>query len=148
MRCVCCGSKMEKFKYLHYEELEDYLLREFQERDSQQYEDWLRSLDKDDVVLTLFQREDGREMKKHYYCRVVEKKTKTGIKLRGLSRVFKFTSGEIVYRNEIITTTYRICPINQAADKVIRDYCGSVEEALFDIDRLNGLLTSTLLQKI
>lgn len=29
MRCANCGSKMKKFKYLRYEELESYLAREF-----------------------------------------------------------------------------------------------------------------------
>lgn len=38
MRCANCGSKMKKFKYLRYEELEGYLAREFQKEKHQPYE--------------------------------------------------------------------------------------------------------------
>jgi len=143
MDCINCGGKMTKLKYLHYEELEDYLLHEHKSGNIEQYEKWLTSLKENDAVLTLFQREDFFEIKKKYYLRVVEKKTKSGIKLRGLSRLFKYESGEITYGKEgkfSPVTTYKIYPIDERIDNIIRDYCKNREQ--FDIDKLNRLITN------
>ena len=56
MECNCCGEKMEKLKYLKLDELSDYLVKPFVENTIGDYSEWLRSLNENDVVLTLFDR--------------------------------------------------------------------------------------------
>lgn len=56
MDCNCCGGKMVKLKYLKLDELSDYLVKPFVENTIEDYSEWLRSLDENDVVLTLFER--------------------------------------------------------------------------------------------
>lgn len=147
MECRKCGGKMTKLKYLLYEELESYLLSEYKPGNIEQYDAWLRSLNENDVVLTLFLREDYSGVKEKYYLRVVEKKTKNGIKLKKLSRTFEYATGEIVYTYGeegrcSSKTTYRICPVDEKTDSIIRDYCKNKEQ--FDIDKLNKMITNAL----
>lgn len=142
-RCIKCGGKMVKMKYLFFDEIAPYLLNENMPGAIGKYEEWLRDLKENDLVLTLFRREDPfTGIKEKYYLRVVEKKTKNGIKLKGLTRIFDYEKGEILYRskdNFSPTTIYKIIPINEKADKIIREY--SKDKELFDIDELNKIIT-------
>lgn len=146
LECSNCDGKMVKWKYLHYEELENYLLNENKmSADMRPYEEWLRTLQENDVVLTLFKREDYSGIKEKYYIRVVERTTKNGIKLRHLTKIFRYGAGEIAYRkgNPFPSTTiYKIVPIDKQVDKIIRKYCKDEEE--FDIDKINKIITRTL----
>ena len=60
MDCKCCGGKMVKAKYLHFEELEGYLEEEYTFRHIEDYGEWLKSLNENDLVLTLFKRQEYR----------------------------------------------------------------------------------------
>ena len=146
MKCSNCGGKMVKWKYLHYEELEAYLLSELKwSGNIVNYEEWLRALKQNDLVLTLFRRENFSGIKEKYCLRVVEQTTKAGIKLRHLTRIFRYEVGEIEYgKNDKINliTTYKIVSINEQVDKIIRDYCKDKEQ--FDIDKLNKIVTKAL----
>lgn len=147
MDCSCCGGKLTKLKYLHYDELEAYLMREYVPGDIEKYEDWLMALNENDLILTLFRREDYSGVKEKYYLRLVEKKTKNGIKLKKLSKTFKYETGELIYGKKenmlSLMTTYKILPITEQVDKIIRDYCKNAEK--FDIDSLNKIVTKALL---
>ena len=146
MKCSNCGGKMVKWKYLHYEELEAYLLSELKwSGNIGNYEEWLRALKQNDLVLTLFRRENFSGIKEKYYLRVVEQTTKTGIKLRHLTRIFRYEVGEIEYGKKDkfnLVTTYKIVSINEQVDKIIRDYCKDKDQ--FDIDKLNKIVTKAL----
>lgn len=146
MDCDYCGGKMVKFKYLQHNELEAYLTSEYMPTDIESYKEWIMSLNENDLLLTSFRREDDRGIKVKYYLRLIEKKTKNGIKLKRLSKIFKYESGEIVYGKKenrfSIVTTYKILPINGQIDKIIRDYCKNGEK--FDIDDLNKIITREL----
>jgi hypothetical protein len=148
MNCDYYGGKMSKLKYLHYDELEAYSMSEYVPCDIQNYKTWLLSLNENDLVLTHFRREDDSGIKEKYYLRLIEKKTKKGIKLKGLSKIFKYEVGEIVYamKENIFSsiTTYKILPINVQVNKIIRDYCENKEK--FDIDNLNKIITMELRQ--
>ena len=62
MECNCCGGKMVKAKYLHLDELEDFLKVEYTPPRTQNYAEWLKTLNENDLVITrLFQRN---------YCKV------------------------------------------------------------------------------
>jgi hypothetical protein len=143
MDCSSCGGKLVKAKYLNYEELQGYLSMEYIASDIENYKDWLMSLEENDLVLTCFKRKDYKGVKEKYYLRLVEKKTKAGLKLKKLSKTFKFETGELVYgKNEDIfssMTTYKILLITEHVDKIIRDYCKNEDE--FDIDNLNKIIT-------
>jgi len=147
--CDYCGGKMIKLKYLQYNELEAYLMSEYMPSDIENYKAWLMSLNENDLILTSFRREDYSGIKVKYYLRLIEKKTKIGIKLKRLSKIFKYEVGEIVYgkKEDIFSpvTTYKILPINEQVDKIIRDYCINGEK--FDIDILNKIITKELWQK-
>lgn len=146
LKCSNCGGKMVKWKYLHYEELEAYLLSELKwSGNIVNYEEWLRALKQNDLVLTLFRRENFSGIKEKYCLRVVEQTTKAGIKLRHLTRIFRYEVGEIEYgkKDKInLITTYKIVSINEQVDKIIRDYCKDKEQ--FDIDKLNKIVTKAL----
>lgn len=145
MYCKHCGEKMVKLKYLYYEELETYLSSEYKPNLIENYEEWLRSLKAGDLVLTSFKREEYGNAKVKYYLRVVEETTKKGIKLGKLTKVFKYEVGEIVYRQkegDYPITTYKILPINEQVDRVIRDYCK--DRDAFDIERLNKMITGII----
>ena len=148
MDCKCCGGKMVKAKYLHSEELEGYLEEEYTFRHIEDYGEWLKSLNENDLVLTLFKRQEYSGVKQKYYLRLVEKKTKNYLKIKKLSKTFKFTTGELVYGNpddrHSFSTIYKIFPITEQVDKIIREYCKSGE--CFDIDELNKIITKTLLK--
>lgn len=137
---------MVKWKYLHYEELAACLLSKLELSDNiGNYEEWLRELKQNDLVLTLFRREDFIGIKEKYYLRVVEQISETGIKLRNLKRIFRYELGEIEYgkRDKFEpVTTYRIVPIDEYIDKIIRNYCEDKEQ--FDIDKLNKIITKAL----
>ncbi len=148
MDCNYCGGKMTKLKYLHYEELEGYLMNEYVPSVERDYKEWLMLLNENDLILTCFRREDYTGIKEKYYLRRIEKKTVKGIKLKGLSKIFKYEDGKIAYgtKDKIysILTTYKVLPITRQVDKVIRDYCKSGEK--FDIDNLNKIITKELSQ--
>ncbi|MGL5435677.1 MAG: hypothetical protein ACRDBO_09820 [Lachnospiraceae bacterium] len=102
MECSCCGGKMVKWKYFQYEELQAFLLsKNRQSVNIGNYSEWLRTLKADELVLTSFRREDYNGIKEKYYLRVVERTTKTGIKLKHLTRIFKYEKGQIVWIREI-----------------------------------------------
>jgi hypothetical protein len=149
MDCSRCGGKMVKLKYMHLEELSDYLKNEFilNLNKPDNYNEWLKTLNENDLVLTSFIRKDRHKTKRKYYLRLVEKTTKKGIKLKKLSKIFKFDTGELIYGNEdnmfSIKTTYKIIPIDEKMDKLIKTYCKSEEN--FDIDNLNKIITKELL---
>ncbi|MDF2989065.1 MAG: hypothetical protein K0R50_4575 [Eubacterium sp.] len=149
MNCEDCGGKMSKLKYLHFDELVAYSISEYVPCDIHNYKTWLLSLNEKDLILTYFRREDDSGIKEKYYLRLIEKKTNQGIKLKGLSKIFKYEVGEIVYavKENIFSsiTTYKILPINVQVDKIIRDYCENKEK--FDIDNLNKIITKELGQK-
>jgi hypothetical protein len=67
---------MMKLKYLHYEEIEDYLMSEYVPGKIESYRDWLLSVQERDFILTRFRKEDDRGIKDKYYLRLIEKKTK------------------------------------------------------------------------
>lgn len=146
MDCNYCGGKMTKLKYLHRNELEAYLIGEYVPGDIGNYKAWLMSLNENGLILTQFRSEDNNGIKEKYYLRLIEKKTNKGIKLRGLSKIFKYEMGEIVYANKgyqfSSITTYKILSVNGKVDKIIRDYCKNEEE--FDIDKLNKIITKEL----
>ncbi|MDD3138330.1 MAG: hypothetical protein PHX08_05075 [Lachnospiraceae bacterium] len=150
MNCSCCGGKMTKLKYLHYEEIETYLMSEYVQGDIENYKDWLMSLHENDLILTRFRKEEDRGIKDKYYLRLIEKKTKNGIKLKKLSKIFKYEDGKVIYENKVgdfsSRATYTILPINIQVDIIIRDYCKNNEK--FDIDKLNKIITSLLSQKL
>ena len=73
MNCNCCGGKMVKGKYLHYEELEGYLVRKYTRDHIENYRDWLMSLEENDLVVTSFKRQGYNGLKEKYYLRLVEK---------------------------------------------------------------------------
>lgn len=146
MKCSDCGGKMVKWKYLQYEELETYLLSELKRSGNiGNYEEWLRALNENDLVLTSFKRKDYNGIKEKYYLRVVEQISQTGIKLRRLTRIFRYEVGEIEYGKKDVfasITTYKIIPIDEQVDKIIRNYCKDKEQ--FDIDKLNKIITKAL----
>lgn len=150
MDCKCCGGKMTKLKYLHYEDLETYLMSDYVPGNIEVYREWLMSLHESDLILTRFQIEDDRSMKDKYYLRLIEKKTRNGIKLKRLVKIFNYEDGQVVYENKVgnisSIATYKIFPINIRVDMVIRDYCKNEEK--FDIDKLNKIITSLFVQKI
>lgn len=95
-----------------------------------------------------FKREDYNGIKEKYYLRVVERTTKTGIKLRHLTRTFKYETGEVVYGKEdefAPTTTYKIIAIDEQVEKIVRNYCKDKEQ--FDIDKLNRIISNALSEK-
>ncbi|WP_373265681.1 hypothetical protein [Hungatella hathewayi] len=143
MKCNNCGGKMVKWKYLNSEEMEIYLLSEEKRSDSAgTYEEWLRSLHADELVLTSLKRIDFSGVKEKYYVRVVEKTTKNGIKLKHLTKIFRYGTGEVRYEGKsrfAPTAIYKILPIDETIGKVIRNYCK--DEVNFDIDVLNNLIT-------
>ncbi len=147
MECNCCGRKMVKAKYLHLDELEDFLKVEYTLPRIQNYAEWLNTLNENDLVITLFQRKSFNGLKKKYYLRLVEKRMKTGIKLKRLSKTFKYETGELIYGKPddilSIMTTYKILPITEDVDKIIRRYCKNGEK--FDIDNLNEIISKNLL---
>lgn len=134
---------MVKWKYLDYEEMETYLLsEEKQSASAGTYEEWLRSLHADELVLTSLKRIDFSGEKEKYYVRVVEKTTKNGIKLKHLTKIFRYGTGEVRYEGKsrfAPTAIYKILPIDETIGKVIRNYCK--DEVNFDIDVLNNLIT-------
>lgn len=143
MKCNNCGGKMVKWKYLNSEEMETYLLSEEKRSDSVgTYEEWLRSLHTDELVLTSLKRINLSGVKEKYYVRVIEKTTKNGIKLKHLTKIFCYGTGEVRYEGEsrfASTAIYKVLPIDETIDKVIRNYCK--DEVNFDIDVLNNLIT-------
>ena len=143
MKCNNCGGKMVKWKYLNSEEMETYLLSEEKRSDSVgTYEEWLRSLHADELVLISLKRKDFSGVKEKYYVRVIEKTTKNGIKLKHLTKIFCYGTGEVRYEGEsrfAPTAIYKVLPIDETIDKVIRNYCK--DEVNFDIDVLNNLIT-------
>ena len=143
MKCNNCGGKMVKWKYLNSEEMETYLLSEEKRSDSVgTYEEWLRSLHTDELVLTSLKRINLSGVKEKYYVRVIEKTTKNGIKLKHLTKIFCYGTGEVRYEGESRfdpTAIYKVLPIDETIDKVIRNYCK--DEVNFDIDVLNNLIT-------
>ena len=143
MKCNNCGGKMVKWKYLDYEEMETYLLsEEKQSASAGTYEEWLRSLHADELVLTSLKRIDFSGEKEKYYVRVVEKTTKNGITLKHLTKIFRYGTGEVRYEGKsrfAPTAIYKILPIDETIGKVIRNYCK--DEVNFDIDVLNNLIT-------
>ncbi|PXX55799.1 hypothetical protein DFR60_10273 [Hungatella effluvii] len=136
MKCNNCGGKMVKWKYLDYEEMETYLLsEEKQSASAGTYEEWLRSLHADELVLTSLKRIDFSGEKEKYYVRVVEKTTKNGIKLKHLTKIFRYGTGEVRYEGKsrfAPTAIYKILPIDETIGKVIRNYCK--DDVNFDID--------------
>ena len=101
MKCNNCGGKMVKWKYLNSEEMETYLLSEEKRSDSVgTYEEWLRSLHTDELVLTSLKRINLSGVKEKYYVRVIEKTTKNGIKLKHLTKIFCYGTGEVRYEGE------------------------------------------------
>lgn len=133
---------MTKFKYLCFEEIEAYILREYKPADAQQYEEWLMSLDENDPVLTILRTENSSGLKEKHYLRVVEKTTKDGLKLKWLSKIFKYKTGEIVYgkKGEFSQlATYKIMPISYQVYNLIREHCKNKDQ--FDIDKLNKIIT-------
>lgn len=143
LKCNNCGGKMVKWKYLDYEEMETYLLsEEKQSASAGTYEEWLRSLHADKLVLTSLKRIAFSGEKEKYYVRVVEKTTKNGIKLKHLTKIFRYGIGEVRYEGKsrfAPTAIYKILPIDETIGKVIRNYCK--DEVNFDIDVLNNLIT-------
>ena len=148
MDCNNCGGKMVKAKYMDFEELSVCLKKEFKKNEFEDYSEWLKTLNENDLVLTEFVRDEFGKVKKKYYIRIVEKKTGKGIKLKKLSKIFSFDSGEIHYGSSIalIKTVYKIVPISQEIDRVIREYYKNQgEEVTFDIEKLNKIVTSEIL---
>lgn len=149
MKCGKCGGKMVKWKYMNYNELEVYLLSEGKRSYSMgTYEEWLKLLHENDLVLTLLKREDYNGIKEKYYVRVVERITGRGIKLRHLTTIFNYDTGEIVYGEEdefVPKTTYKIDPMDKEIDEIIRNYCKNEEE--FDIDQLNKIITRNVVEE-
>lgn len=149
MKCGKCGGKMVKWKYMNYNELEVYLLSEGKRSYSMgTYEEWLKLLHENDLVLTLLKREDYNGIKEKYYVRVVERITGRGIKLRHLTTIFNYDTGEIVYGEEDAfapITTYKIVPMDKEIDEIIRNYCKNEEE--FDIDQLNKIITRNVVEE-
>ncbi|MEN8906065.1 MAG: hypothetical protein ABF289_08935 [Clostridiales bacterium] len=147
MDCNNCGGKMVKLKYLKHSDLKNYLIHEYKPSLIENYNEWLKSLNENDLVVTLFKREQYNGIKEKYYLRLVEKKTKNGLKLKRLSKIFKFDSGELIYGEKentfSIITTYKIYPITEEVDILIRDYCSNTE--IFDIDNLNKIITKSIL---
>ncbi|MCD7966252.1 MAG: hypothetical protein LUG90_10870, partial [Clostridiaceae bacterium] len=87
-------------------------------------------------------RKDSRGKKEKYYIRVVEKITKNGIKLKHLTKIFRYDTGEARYEGEsrfAQTAIYKIVPMDESVDRAIRNYCK--DEVNFDIDELNKLIT-------
>ena len=147
MDCNCCGGKMVKLKYLKLDELSDYLVKPFVENTIEDYSEWLRSLDENDVVLTLFERIEFQKKRQKYYVRIVEKKTKNGLKLKKLSKIFKYDTGTLVYGKDegmfSIKTIYKILPVDEVINREINEYCTNTEE--FDIDKLNKMITNKII---
>lgn len=147
MKCGNCSGKMVKFKYLKYEEMQFYLSNESRQPDDiGDYFDWLKTLKPGEFVLTLLRRENYSGVTEKYYLKVVEKATETGIKLRNLSKIFRFEDGEAVYGKDdkvAPKATYKIVAINTHIDSVIRDYCKDKEQ--FDIDKLNKIISKEIL---
>lgn len=149
MDCTHCGGKMTKFKYLKFEEIEAYISSEYKSAAPQQYEEWLMSLNENDVVLTILRTERFDWVKEKYYLRMVEKTTKNGLKLRWLSKIFKYSTGETAYGKKGKVSqlaTYKIMAIDNTVYNLIREYCENEEQ--FDIDKLNKIITNTLQEKL
>ena len=142
MDCNKCGGKMEKFKYMKYSEIEGFLNNEYVSPPKCTYIKWLKLLNEMDLVKTEFIRKSFGKTTTKYYLRIIENKKRTGIKLRHLSKTFKYETGTITYgenTNKGIFTSYKILPIYEIEDRIIRKYCNESEE--FDIDTLNNLIT-------
>ena len=137
---------MEKLKYLKLDELSDYLIKPFVENTIGDYSEWLRSLNENDIVLTLFDRIQFKKKMQKYYLRIVEKKTKNGLKLKRLSKIFKYDTGTLVYGKDegmfSIKTIYKILPIDEEINREIKEYCTNTKE--FDIDELNKMITNKI----
>ncbi len=148
MECDSCGGKLEKFKYLEHQDLELFLNSEFVSPPKRGYKKWLNMLDGHDLVKTEFIRKDFGKITTKYYLRIVERKLRTGIKLKHLAKTFKFETGTISYgedKKNSIFTSYKILPITVDDNEVIRNYCLAPDA--FDIDKLNKLITEANKEK-
>jgi len=142
MECQDCGGKMKKFKYLKISDFENYLTADFVPVTKRGYKKWLKNLNDNDLVKTEFIRKQYGEVNVKYYLRFVERKLRTGIKLKRLSKTFIFETGMISYGEDSehsIFTSYKIYPIQDFENDLIKNYCRSTE--IFDIDKLNKFLT-------
>ena len=142
MECKKCGGKFEKVKYLKHADFKSFLESDFVPPFKRGYKRWLQKLDVQDLVKTEFVRKDYGKVKEKYYLRFVERKLRTGIKLNGLTKTFKFETGMISYGEDTIYkifTTYKILPITEDENKLIRNYCQNPDD--FDIDKLNKKIT-------
>jgi hypothetical protein len=147
MECQKCGGQMKKFKYMEISDIEDFLTLDFVPAPKRGYKKWLNTLDSNDLVKTEFIRKEFGKVKVKYYIRLVDKKIRTGIRLKRLTKTFKFDTGMISYgedSNTSIYTSYKIYPIQDFENELIRDYCSSTD--IFDIDKLNKLLTEEILR--
>lgn len=142
MECQDCGGKMKKFKYLEISDIEHYITSDFVPVSKHGYKKWLKNLNENDLVKTEFIRKQYGKVNVKYYLRLVEKKLRTGIKLKRLTKTFKFETGMISYGEDTdisIFTSYKIYPIQDFENELIRNYCRLTE--IFDIDSLNKLIT-------
>lgn len=142
MKCQDCGGEMKKFKYLNISDIESYLTSDYIPAPKRGYKKWLKNLNDNDLVKTEFIRKEFGKVKVKYYLRLVEKKLRTGIKLQHLTKTFKFETGMISYGEDTKTsifTSYKIYPIQDFENDLIRNYCRTTE--IFDIDNLNKILT-------
>lgn len=145
MECRDCGHQMKKFKYMELSDIEHFLTTNFVTAPKRGYIKWLKTLKSNDLVKTEFTRKEFGKSKVKYYLRLVDKQIRTGIKLKRLNKTFKFQTGMISYGEDSINsiyTTYKIYPIQDFENELIRKYCSSVES--FDIDKLNKLLTEEI----
>lgn len=145
MECQDCGHEMKKFKYMEISDIEHFLTSDFVPAPKRGYKKWLNTLKSNDLVKTEFTRKEFGKSKVKYYIRLVDKKIRTGIKLKRLNKTFKFETGMISYGEDSINsiyTTYKIYPIQDFENELIRKYCSSSES--FDIDKLNKLLTEEI----
>jgi hypothetical protein len=145
MECQECGGKMKKFKYLEISDIEHYLNSDFVPAPKRGYNKWLKSLNDNDLVKTEFIRKEYGKVNVKYYLRLVEKKLRTGIKLKRLTKTFKFETGLISYGEDTVSsifTSYKIYPIQDFENDLIRNYCLSTDA--FDIDNLNKILTEEI----
>ena len=81
---------------LIYEEIESYLSNGNRQLDHfDDYFNWLKTLKPGEFVFTLLRRETYSGVTEKYYLRVVEKISETGIKLKNLSKIFRYEEGDV-----------------------------------------------------
>ena len=99
MECQKCEHKMEIVQYIQYDDLIEYLNIPILIKSEINYQDWLKCLKAGDLVLTRFIKYNYNKIICKYYLRKVEAINKTGIKLKYLSKLFNYETGELIYED-------------------------------------------------